>query len=184
MNINNDESIMHEFKAGNKTGFDLMFNALFVHLLQFAARIIKNEDDAKDIVMVVIESLFQRHKEFETFGNVRAFSFVSVKNKCLTYIEYREKFADINTFDVPSEEYIDAQLIRSEFLQTIYQEIEDLSPMRKSVFKLFYLDGLSIPEISKQLNIDPSAVYNNKKRALDQLKNIITSKNKNNEVYN
>jgi len=58
----------------------------------------------------------------------------------------------------------------------VYREIEALPPVRKKVFKLFYIDGLDSQEIARLLRMTPAAVYNNKLKALKQLRNILFDK--------
>ena len=67
-------------------------------------------------------------------------------------------------------------LVRSEFLMEVYREIESLPPVRKKVFKLFYIDGLDSQEIARLLRMTPAAVYNNKLKALKQLRCVLFEK--------
>ena len=74
------------------------------------------------------------------------------------------------------DDYVLAQMVRSEFLMEVYREIESLPPIRKTVFKMLFIDGLDSQEIARQLNMTPAAVYNNKLKALKQLRNILFDK--------
>lgn len=179
MTRHEEEYIMFNFRAGTKCGFELMYHTFYLHLLHFAVSIIKDEECAKDIVICVLQRVFEKHKDFEAFTNAKAYLFISVKNKCLRYIEHKKKFnQEQYAYDepIPTEDLIDAKMVRSEFLQKIYIEIEALPPVRKEVFKLFYLEDLSIAEIAKKLNMTRDAASNNKLKAIKQLKRVLSLK--------
>lgn len=129
----------------------------------------------KDIVTSALHILFTKHAEFESIGNVKAFLFTIIKNKCLTHLSNKRNHTS-ELLDISSNDYIEAQIIRNEFLQQVYQEIEQLPPLRKKVFKLFYIEGLSVAQISKTLKIPCASVSNNKMRAIKQLKGILSLK--------
>jgi RNA polymerase sigma-70 factor (ECF subfamily) len=113
-------------------------------------------------------------------NNIKAFLFITVKNKCLKYLDALKRKQNtqqelITLFD-GKDDYVLAQMVRSEFLMQVYREIESLPPVRKTVFKMLFLDGLDSQEIARQLNMTPAAVYNNKLKALKQLRNILFDK--------
>lgn len=171
--------IMDNFKTGSKLGFDLMYQAFFIHLYYFAVSVIKDHDDAKDIVVTAIMHAFSKYKDFISFNKVQAYLYITVKHKCLKYLDYNKKLKkELSIFDPSAltEESVDAKIVRSEFLQLVYMEIESLPPIRKQVFKLFYIDGLTITQIAKKMNMTQVAASNNKLKALNQLKQLLSIK--------
>ncbi|MBN9385492.1 MAG: sigma-70 family RNA polymerase sigma factor [Chitinophagaceae bacterium] len=59
-------------------------------------------------------------------------------------------------------------------LRHIYDTIEKMAPVRKKVFRLSRLEGLSHKEIAEQLSISPKTVENHIGRAIRQLKDVLT----------
>jgi len=152
----------------------------FTHLFYFAYRLTQNRAEAEDIAVVTLEVLLRRHTDFVTMPNIKAFVFITVRNKCLKYINaakrHRASEQELGILSDEKDDYVLAQMVRSEFLMEVYREIEALPPVRKKVFKLFYIDGLDSQEIARLLRMTPAAVYNNKLKALKQLRNILFDK--------
>lgn len=169
-----DEELVRRFGKGDKDAFAEVYERFYNHLHFFAWRIIKNGIDAQDIAIETLESLFDRFQGFNTLGNIRAFLFITCRNKCLKYLDGRKRQQirqqELTSRTDNNEDYVLAQMIRSEFLLEVYREIESLPPGQKEVFKLFYIDGLNHGEIARLLNISLDSVYNHKLRALKQLR--------------
>ena len=175
-----DELLVRRFINGDSAALKTIYDRFFMHLYYFAYRITQNNTEAEDIAVVTLEILLRRHENFVTINNIKAFLFITVKNKCLKYLDatkrHRASEQEISILIDPKEDYVLAQMVRSEFLMEVYREIESLPPVRKTVFKMLFIDGLDSQEIARQLKMTPAAVYNNKLKALKQLRNILFDK--------
>ena len=175
-----DELLVRRFNEGDAKALKQIYYMYFKHLYYFAFRITQNEGEAEDIAVVTLEILLRRHTDFVTMANIKAFLFITVRNKCLKYLDatkrHRQSEQELSTLIDVKDDYVLAQMIRSEFLMEVYREIESLPPIRKTVFKMLFIDGLDSQEIARQLNMTPAAVYNNKLKALKQLRNILFDK--------
>jgi RNA polymerase sigma factor (sigma-70 family) len=175
-----DELLVKRFNEGDAKALKQIYYKYFKHLHYFAFRITQNAGEAEDIAVVALEILLRRHKDFITMANIKAFLFITVRNKCLKYLDatkrHRQSEQELGTLQDVKDDYILAQMVRSEFLMEVYREIESLPPIRKTVFKMLFIDGLDSQEIARLLNMTPAAVYNNKLKALKQLRNILFDK--------
>jgi RNA polymerase sigma-70 factor (ECF subfamily) len=59
-------------------------------------------------------------------------------------------------------------------LRHVYATIDKMAPIRRKVFRLSRLEGLSHKEIAEQLSISPKTVENHIGRAIRQLKDVLT----------
>ena len=172
-----DELLVRRFNAGEAKAMDEIYNMYFKHLYYFAWRIIQNAPEAEDIAVVTLEILLRRSADFVTMANIKAFLYITVRNKCLKYLEankrHRASEKELGALQDESDDYILAQMTRSELMMEIYREIENLAPVRKNVFKMFYIDDLDSQEIAQLLGISLDSVYNNKLKALKQLRNVL-----------
>ena len=66
--------------------------------------------------------------------------------------------------------HMETDLTVKEELTRVYNSIEQLSPIRRNVFKLSRFEGLPHKEIARQLSISPKTVENHIVRAIRQLK--------------
>ncbi|OQP59674.1 hypothetical protein A3860_36505 [Niastella vici] len=175
-----DELLVKRFNEGDKKALQTIYDMYFTHLFYFAYRLTQNRAEAEDIAVVTLEILLRRHTDFVTMPNIKAFVFITVRNKCLKFLDaskrHRASEQELGILSDEKDDYVLAQMVRSEFLMEVYREIEELPPVRKKVFKLFYIDGLDSQEIARLLRMTPAAVYNNKLKALKQLRNVLFDK--------
>lgn len=170
----NDEVLVKRFNAGEESAKQTIYDMYVTHLCLFATRIIHDKAEAEDITVVTLEILLRRHADFNTMSNIKAFLYITVKNRSLKYLEASKRKQHgqkelMNGAD-KQEDYILAQMVRAEFLQEVYSQIENLPQTQKAIFKMFYLEGLNCTEIATKLNMSLGTVYNNKSLALKHLR--------------
>jgi RNA polymerase sigma factor (sigma-70 family) len=177
---NLDDQLIQQFNRGEPRALTRVYDKYYDALNYFAYRLIENTSEAEDIVIEVLEILLRRYQDFETMANVKAFLYISVRNRCLKYLQAIQRLRenqkrlleDLNNPD----NYVLIEMVRAELMDDIYREIESLPSTRRSVFKLFFVDGLSTEEISAKLNMKPDTVWVNKSKALHQLRNKLINK--------
>jgi RNA polymerase sigma-70 factor, ECF subfamily len=164
----------------DKNAFEVLFKKLYPRLKDFASKVVKDEDIAKDIVQDVFIKLWEKKKTVETI-NIEAFIFKSVKNQCLTHIKHLKIVENVNSnlsnlseveelyrIDfVRNEPYI---LIEKE-LQIQIESVVDLLPSQcRNVFMLSRVDGMKNREIAEKLGINIKNVERHITRALREFK--------------
>jgi len=164
-----------DFKKGDPQAFSSFFHIHYRPLCYFAAQLVGSHPDAEDIVKDTYVKLWQKHTDFETAQNIKAFLYISVRNACLNFLRHiqvkessRKELMYLE--ENKGEELVLNQMIRAELMQEIYTEIEKLPEKRRQVFKLSYLDGLKNDEIAVQMNISIHTVKEHKGKALQFLR--------------
>jgi RNA polymerase sigma-70 factor (ECF subfamily) len=144
-------------------------------LCYFAAQLIGDPADAEDIAKDSFVKLWHRHADFDSPQSIKSFLYVTTRNAGINFLR-RQKVK--NTFsrefayleESRREELVLNQLIRAEFMQEIYNEIEKLPGKRREVFKLAYFEGLKNDEIAERLDISVFTVKVHKGKALTTLR--------------
>lgn len=177
---NTEDKLIKQFNKGDRQALTSVYDMWFSNLCYFAYRVTGDMGEAEDITVTTMQLLLSRHEHFETMTNVKAFLYITARNKCLKYLQsaQKQKASHKELFELQGEadEYVLRHMIKAEMMKEIYNEIENLPTNRKDVFKLFYIEGLDISEIAQKLNMTPGAVYTAKSRALEQLRNIAFEK--------
>ena len=175
-----DDKLIKQFNKGDRQALTSVYDMWFSNICYFAYKVTGDMAEAEDITVTTMEALLSRHALFETMANVKAFLYITARNKCLKYLQSAQKqkttHKELSVIQGESEEYILAQMVKAEMMKEIYNEIENLPANRKDVFKLFYIEGLEVSEIAEKLKMTPGAVSTAKSRALDQLRSIIYEK--------
>ena len=175
-----EREIIERLKKGDERAMAPLFKLYNKSLYYFARQIVDNDGQAEDIVADAFLKLWQKNGDFDSLSGVRAFMYVTIRNSCFNYLKHiRRKTAshqEILHLAKDEEDYIESQMIKADLLQLILQEVETLPPIRRKIFKMIYLEDLSIFEIATRLNITVDTVRVQKARALHGLRATILKK--------
>src|SRR5690606_143846 len=106
---------------------------------------------------------------------VKAFLYISVKNASINHVRSKKNLKTIE-FSKEHERFSSEgdsliKIIESEFLNEIFSEIKKLPEKQRLVLQLTYLESMNTEEICAILNMTPNAVFVNRARAIEKLKN-------------
>jgi RNA polymerase sigma-70 factor (family 1) len=173
--MNNEFDMTLAFKSGNEKGFDFFFRNLFPSLCFFANRMLNDRCEAEDIASSAFIKIWKRHSQFNDARNIRSYLYQIVRNDCLKF-HRQQKRSTIITKEIKYlsigdlENNYEADIIRAEFLREIYKAINTLPAQCRRIFKMLYIQGKSIKEISTELEISASTIRTQKSRGLIVLK--------------
>ena len=170
-----ENRLIRDFNKGHAKALAEVYDMHYYPLYYFAYRYTRNKAEAEDITIVTLQAVLSKYKDFESLGKLKSYLYVTARNKSLKYIERQEKERGLHKVlaesqDEALDEQVLAEMVRAEFLKEIFNKVENLSPQKRKIFKLFYEDGLSNSEIAEKLHIKPEAVRVNKSKALEQLR--------------
>lgn len=167
--------IIAEFQKGDPQAFSSFFNLHYRSLCYFASQLVGTPPDAEDIVKDTYVKLWQKHADFATSQNIKAFLYITTRNACLNFLRHEQvkessKKQLIYLEEEKGEEHVLNQMIKAELMREIYAEIEKLPGKRKEVFKLSYVEGMKNDEIAKHMGISIHTVKEHKGKALQFLR--------------
>ena len=168
--------LFSKLKKGDEKALEALFYRVFPRLVDFAAKITKNEAIAEDILQDIFIRLWEKRNQIESI-NIEAYLFKLVRNQCLDYIKHlkfiSEKKADFFTTIKYEELYrIDFirdepyLIIQEELKHAIEQTINSLPERCKEVFVLSKVEGLKNREIAEKLQINIKNVERHLARAM------------------
>jgi RNA polymerase sigma-70 factor (family 1) len=173
-------TLINSLHNGDEKVLSYIFNQYHTGLLYFALNYVNNTLEAEDAVAETFITLWKKKKDFEKLAAIKSFLYTSVRNACLNKLKQRKRHSDshkeIEYLSEKWEEIYPAQVIKAELMQQIWHDIEQLPPVRRKIFKMIYLDGLSIFEIATILGISVDTVRVQKARALHTLRGIMQDK--------
>lgn len=163
------------FNQGNSSAFRVIFENYNRLLFTCAIQLVKEKEQAEDIVSEAFAKLWQRHEVFQTEEHIKAFLFVTTRNASLNYLRHiQRKTASQSELSYLQRDKDDqdviTDMIEGELLRRIYPLIETLPTKCKTIFKLIYFEDASTDEVAEKLHITPRNVLNQKRRAIQLLK--------------
>ena len=178
---------MELFREGRAQALSHFFKLHHKALFYFANRILNDQSAAQEVVSDCFVKLWQKHEDFHTAQQVKAFLFISCRNACLNHLR------QLKTRSAAQEHYLeelksgaasdDYQVIETELLELVSREIEELPEKMREVFKLLYLQGKSTTEVAAELRISIQTVRNQKTKAIALIKNSLIKKGVSTAVY-
>jgi RNA polymerase sigma-70 factor (ECF subfamily) len=168
--------IIDGLKNNDSRVFDHLFNEYYTQLQYFAERLIGNREEAQDIVITAFRKFWGIKDNFQTANNIKAFFYITVRNQCLDYLRYRQRFNEVkkeyetHLHSADELQQTDNLIIETDLINKIYQEVQKLPNRCREIFILTYFKGLKTKEIAAALQISESAVTTQRSLAIKYLK--------------
>lgn len=170
---------MQRFRAGSEIAFQIVMKQHLRALTFHVYRICRNKEVAEEVVADTFSKLWQRKAGFQTELNIKSFLYITARNASLDYIRsaqrrnsYRSQELDDELLLCESDPL--TQLIHSELIASLVEEINKLPPRQRDVFRMFYIEGYSTSEICTHLAITPNAVSVAKKKARGTIRKVFS----------
>ena len=141
-------------------------------MYRLAKRLMKNAEDAEDIVQEAFLKLWVKRNDLNAGGNLQALSMITVKNLCLDKLKasYR-KVLKLDNEDIQhdySTPHI--QLEEKDIKNKINDIIENLPEQQKMIIHLRDIEGMTNEEISNIMQMNIGTVKVSLSRARKKLK--------------
>lgn len=171
--IGAEENILTEFRQGK---LELLYRKIYPGLLLFAAQLLNWEDDfmAEDCVQNAIFHAWQRREHFDTVYTLKSFLYISIKNEIIS-LDRKKKARNRYCEQLDNDLYFTNSVIDQETQLLLYNAIQALPEKERLVFEMSYIEGLKNVEIAKKLNVSDSTVKKTKARALEILRQKLSS---------
>ena len=169
-----DSDLLTLFKGGDQSAFKSIYERYWQLLYISACKILKDEEEAKDVVQEVFISLLSKREELEISVGISSYLYSAVRYKIFDLIS-RKKVRQIHLDSLESYVSVgnfstDRALIEKEITAEIEKEIQNLPQKMKEVFELSRKEELSHKEIAEVLNISDKTVKKQISNALKLLK--------------
>jgi RNA polymerase sigma-70 factor (family 1) len=180
MSGNLDITVLTGFQNGNERAFQRVLNHFYPALYNFTKKLTGDREEAKDITLHAFQKLFERCKLFETEINIKAFLYITARNRSLDFLNAQKRKQDAQK-GMAQEMSNDILLqyeydIMDELVDRLNKAIEGLPPESRKIFKLLFYEQMTPSEIADQLRISVQTVYTQKNRAIKALRLFLLGK--------
>jgi RNA polymerase sigma-70 factor (ECF subfamily) len=169
-----DTSLIERIRNGDKRAFDEVFLQYFKSLHAYAFSIIKDSEEATEIVQHVFFKIWMKRTQLKVDGFLKSFLYRSVHNESLNYIKHQKVRSTFNIHYTNAAENdmgdLNEEIMASELKKNIYSAIQDLPEKCREVFQLSRFDQMKYQEIANALNISIKTVENQMGKALKILR--------------
>lgn len=189
------DALIHLFRQGVESAFAEIYNLHYSAIYYYARHFVADSQEARDITAETFVKLWKLRANFDNIHKIKTFLHVTTRNACIDALRHQkwkagkhqqliqllmeddESMVARNTSPMAAATRFVNGLVEGELLSRIYEEIENLPPQRKIIFKLSFLNGMKNGEIAERLQLSIQTVQNQKAIALKYLRlTVLTQK--------
>lgn len=152
--------------------FHELYRRFYRQLVHFALKYLGDSDLAEDCVQELFVSVWERKETFLSYERLRNFLYLSLRNACLDLLKHQtveKKYASYYKANETVTLSDNEEIIGEETIRLLFRIIDGLPPRCKEIF-LLYMDGKKNEEIAVTLGIALDTVKNQKKKAMQVLR--------------
>lgn len=186
MDLNNKDDvkkIVDGCAKGDRNSQHLLYKATYGKMLGVCMRYSNDINEAKDLLHDGFIKVFEKIPSFKNIGSIEAWMRKLIINNNLDYLKNKKKTNFSNNSEVIlnslHDDYDDDLEIINEkniSAEKLIELIQELSPVYRTIFNLYYIEELAHKDISKMLNISIGTSKSNLARAKSNLKNLYIKK--------
>ncbi len=156
------------------TAFEQVFKSHFKGLHAYAFTILKNEEEAEEMVQQVFFKLWERSENLSFTGSVTAYLYRAVHNESLNFIKHQKVKASHQLHVAYSmknqSEHAQGKMISKELENKFREALNELPEQCRTVFQLSRFEDMKYREIADKLDISVKTVENHMGKALKLLR--------------
>ena len=173
-----DSRTISRAKLGDIDAFTAIVEAYHARCLRFARAMLRNQDDAEDMVQEAFVRLYRALPRYEERQRFESWLFQILGNVCRTAntVHHREvaRLVDdeaaverIPSRDVPGRSF------DHEWGDAVRTALAQVPDYNREIFLLHYIEGFGYDEIERMTGVKQSALKMRVKRASDQLRSLL-----------
>ncbi|RBQ12060.1 RNA polymerase sigma factor [Pedobacter miscanthi] len=157
-----DEDLVIRLKAGDHKAFATIYNRYKGPLFQHALRMLRNEEEAEDLLHELFTALWIRAANYDESVPLAAYLYRSIKNRVCNHIAYmkvRFNYVESLQNHIDSGKNItDDRLRERELSRIIEREVSLLPPQMKRIFELSRKVNMTHREIAELLSLSDNTI--------------------------
>jgi RNA polymerase sigma-70 factor (family 1) len=167
------EISVQQIQSGNIKSFEQVYHQYHARLYYYVLKHTRSAYLSEEAVQLTFIKMWENRRQLSLHFDLSVQLFRIARS--ITIDLLRKESASGRYVEVTAEETlelsVETDIVHKDELNRVEALIEELSPVRKRVFKLSRFEELSHKEIAEQLSISPKTVENHIGRAIMHLKN-------------
>lgn len=158
----------------DEAAFEQVFKTHYKNLHAYAFTILRDEDEAEEIVQQIFFKLWDRSEHLSFSGPVAAYLYRAVHNESLNFLKHQKVKAGHQlrvAYSMKNKsEQAQPKMIRKELENKFREALNELPEQCRTVFQLSRFEEMKYKEIADKLDISVKTVENHMGKALKFLR--------------
>lgn len=173
INVRELKELFIEIKYGNKIAFEKLYNNYNKLIYSIAYSILKNKQDAEDVVQIVFEKLYLIDKEKLPNRNESSWLYSVTKNETINYLKRNKNNIDLDSiYNIEDDNNEINKIIDQDNYNRL---ISKLNNKEKEIISLKIISNLSFEEIGKLLKEPTGTIKWRYYKAVNTLKILLSN---------
>ena len=173
INVRELKELFIEIKYGNKIAFEKLYNNYNKLIYSIAYSILKNKQDAEDVVQIVFEKLYLIDKEKLPNRNESSWLYSITKNETINYLKHNKNNIDLDSiYNIEDDNNEINKIIDQDSYNRL---IDKLNDKEKEIISLKIVSNLSFEEIGKLLKEPTGTIKWKYYKAVNTLKILLSN---------
>ncbi|SEJ02206.1 RNA polymerase sigma-70 factor, ECF subfamily [Dyadobacter koreensis] len=172
--ILSDNELLGQFQQGSTVAFEALYSRYFPRLYQHAFKMLKDQDEAQDLIQELFTSFWIKGRELDLTTSVSSYLYAATRNRVLNLFEHNRVHdhyvSSLGEFLSTVEMSVDEVVIEKELAEIIESEIKQMPSKMREIFELSRKEDLSHKEIADYLAISDKTVKKQISNALKILR--------------
>lgn len=174
-----DQILIEQLNASSMEAFSALYDKYAGMVFNFTLSILKDDCISEDITQSCFALMWSRRASISPDGNLPAWLYVVARNavfkevrRQVTASKYLDYLSNRDEAETQESELTNGDT--SVILAEAEAAIDALPESRRKIYKMRFIDGLSVHEISERLNISPKTVETQIARAKNAIRQRIS----------
>ena len=158
----------------DEAAFEQVFKTHYKNLHAYAFTILKDEDEAEEMVQQVFFKLWERSERLSFSGPIAAYLYRAVHNESLNFLKHQKVKAGHQLHVAYSmknkTEQPQPKMVKKELENKLREALNELPEQCRTVFQLSRFEDMKYKEIAEKLDISIKTVENHMGKALKLLR--------------
>lgn len=174
--LNEDKRLLEQIAGGDVKALGILYVLYAVRIRNFAFSMLQNSSEAEDITQDMFLKIWNSRKALREVDSLKSYLFSMAHNAVLNFIKrkgVRDRYQKA-TVGVSTERYEPSfQMDTFELLKSMDEALEDMSVLRKTIFRMNRYEHKTYQEIADALMISPKMVQYHISCALAELRKLL-----------
>jgi len=174
MKVKELNSVILTSDDSDEQAFIKIFNRFYSSLYCYSKKITGCRQEAEDITLCALQSLFERRNTFQSESQIKAFLYIAARNQCLNYLKYqkrsKKKYSEYAQIIADRSSFHNRYDMMDDLTNAVLIAVDKLPKECRKILKMLYYEELKPTEVAAILQISVRTVYNQKMTGINVLR--------------
>ena len=162
-----DQQIIQDIREGKEDPFRELFNTYYEGLCQYAFTILRDMDEAEDIVQAMFIKIWEKRQSLTITHTIKSYLYKAIYHQCINQFEHRavrEKYQELSLIENSGIQL--PEVFPNELEDRIVTAINSLPKQCRTIFMMSRYQEMKYSEIAKALELSVNTIENQISKAL------------------